>query len=387
MKYASELFFNIILRKKTFFFLTGIIGILLSMSVFAGGTNDSSRSPASPSVSTDNKIYSGIDSLGNQVTLDKRPESIVIAGKATLIPADAVVLFESYNTSITALGITDQGLGDFYKLYLSKVQDRMPHTVSAEEIAGTSPDLVFIKDRNYNSIGKQLEKLGIPVFAMYLESPEDYIEEIIELGNLFSEPETARRITELYEKWLQTVSSRTEPLSPEEKEDILLLYANSSDGITSFQIPPASWIQTYITREAGGNPIWADSAVANNWQLVSFEQISAWDPDRIYIISYKTPAAVYLEEIERSVLWKDLSAYRNGFISTFPADFHNWAQPDTRWILGLQWLAKELHPELFADLQIETQISSFYRDLYNIDDPAVIEELLSRFSSSLKTIK
>jgi len=314
MRYASEMFFNIILRKKTFFFLTGIIG-----SVFAGGTNDSSRSPASPSVSTDNKIYSGIDSLGNQVTLDKRPESIVIAGKATLIPADAVVLFESYNTSITALGITDQGLGDFYKLYLSKVQDRMPHTVSAEEIAGTSPDLVFIKDRNYNSIGKQLEKLGIPVFTMYLESPEDYIEEIIELGNLFSEPETARRITELYEKWLQTVSSRTEPLSPEEKEDILLLYANSSDGITSFQIPPASWIQTYITREAGGNPIWADSAVANNWQLVSFEQISAWDPDRIYIISYKTPAAVYLEEIERSVLWKDLSAYRNGFISTFPA--------------------------------------------------------------------
>ncbi|MCF7942801.1 MAG: ABC transporter substrate-binding protein [Spirochaetia bacterium] len=387
MKQMSELFPIVILRIKRLSILTVIFGILLSMSVFAGGTADSSLSPVSPSASGDNRIYSGIDSLGNQVTLDKRPASIVIAGKATLIPADAVVLFESYNTSIKALGITDQGLGDFYRLYLSDVKDRLPHTVSAEEIAGTSPDLVIIKDRNYNSIGKQLEKLGIPVFTMYLESPEDYIEEIIELGNLFSEKETARNITDLYEKWLETVSSRTEPLSPEVKEDVLLLYANSSDGITSFQIPPASWIQTFITREAGGNPVWADSAASNNWQLVSFEQISAWDPDRIYIISYKTPAAAYLEEIEQSALWKNLSAYRNGFISTFPADFHNWAQPDTRWILGLQWLAKELHPELFADLQIETQISSFYKDLYNIDDPAVIEELLSRFSSSLKTIE
>jgi len=387
MKQMSELFPIVILRIKKLSILTVIFGILLPMSVFAGGTADSSLSPVSPSPSTGNKIYSGIDSLGNQVTLDKRPESIVIAGKATLIPADAVFFFESYNTSIKALGITDQGLGDFYRLYLSDIKDRLPHTVSAEEIAGTSPDLVIIKDRNYNSIGKQLEKLGIPVFTMYLESPEDYIKEIIELGNLFSEPETARTITELYENWLQTISSRTEPLSPEEKEDILLLYANSSDGITSFQIPPASWIQTFITREAGGNPVWADSAVTNNWQLVSFEQISAWDPDRIYIISYKTPAAVYLKEIEQSPLWENLSAYRNGFISTFPADFHNWAQPDTRWILGLQWLAKELHPELFADLQIEMQISSFYRDLYNIDDPAVIEELLTRFSSSLKTIE
>ncbi len=387
MQHHSKMVLNFRLGKKTLSLLTGIIGILLSMSAFAGGTAEASTSPVSASVENDSRIYSGIDSLGNQVTLKKRPESIVIAGKATLIPADAVVLFESYNKSIKALGITNQGLGDFYTLYLSNVQDRMPHTVSAEEIAGTSPDLVIIKDRNYNSIGKQLEKLGIPVFAMSLENPEDYIDEIIELGNLFSEQETARNIVQLYESWLETVSSRIELLSPEEKEDILLLYANSSDGITSFQIPPAAWIQTFITREAGGNPVWADSAVTNNWQLVSFEQISAWDPDRIYIISYNKPAAVYLEEIQQSSLWENLSAYRNGYISTFPADFHNWAQPDTRWILGLQWLAKNLHPELFADLQIEAQVSSFYRDLYNIDDPAIIEELLSRFSSSLKTIE
>ncbi len=59
--------------------------------------------------------------------------------------------------------------------------------------------------------------------------------------------------------------------------------------------------------------------------------------------------------------WKELSAVKNGQLKAFPVDFYSWDQPDSRWILGLKWLAKQVHPELFTDLDIKETTKSFYK--------------------------
>lgn len=94
-----------------------------------------------------------------------------------------------------------------------------------------------------------------------------------------------------------------------------------------------------------------------------------------------------MEEIKNSSLWQNLSAYQNNQIKSFPADFHNWAQPDTRWILGLQWLAKDLHPEIFSMIDIEKEIVSFYNDFYGITETSFIYTILDRYRKSLLTIE
>ncbi|MCK5671801.1 MAG: ABC transporter substrate-binding protein, partial [Spirochaetales bacterium] len=56
----------------------------------------------------------------------------------------------------------------------------------------------------------------------------------------------------------------------------------------------------------------------------------------------------------------------------------SWDQPDSRWILGLKWLAKQIHPELFSDLNIEEMTRAFFKDLYFLTDEQYETEILSR---------
>jgi iron complex transport system substrate-binding protein len=333
--------------------------------------------------------YQAEDSLGRVISLTEKPSSIIIAGKATMIAADALTLFQDYRSHISAMGLTNQGLGDFYDLLLPDLpsDERLPHTVSAEEIAGLKPDLVIMKDRNYSSLGKTLESLGYPVFSLYLENVDDYLKEIQELGKLLNKENRAAEISLAYSSRFTRIKDELSTLKETQKESVLLLYTTISDGITSFQVPPESWIQTYLVKESGAIPVWKAAAASNSWQKVSFEQISQWNPDHIYIVSYKTPTDLFMNEIRESSLWKDLSAYQNNQIKSFPADFHNWAQPDTRWILGLQWLAKDLHPDIFSMINIENEIISFYTDFYGITDSTFLYTILDLYRKSLSTIK
>ncbi len=323
---------------------------------------------------------SAVDSFGNLVTLDEYPERIVIAGKASLLPADALFLFPEARSKVVGLGLTNQGLGDFYTYLAPQFTkgDRLPHSVGAEEIASLAPDVVITKSRNYASLGKQLEMLGIPVFSMDLENPETFTEELLQLSILLGEEQ---RGTELAAYYADELASVQASVSGTRKPSSLLLYCTASDGITSFQTAPKEWLQTYMTEAAGGSAVWKGTNLTSGWQKVSFEQVAAWDPERIYLISYKVPTSVFLQQIEEDPAWSHLQAVKNGSIQAFPADFHNWAQPDTRWILGLKWLARDLHGSVDG---FEEEVSTFFTELYGIGDPSVIAELTARYEDSLQ---
>ena len=66
--------------------------------------------------------------------------------------------------------------------------------------------------------------------------------------------------------------------------------------------------------------------------------------------------------------WQSLTAMKNNKVYGFANDVYSWDQPDTRWILGLTWLAGKLHPDLFPGLDITKEARTFYQDLYGMDD-------------------
>lgn len=49
----------------------------------------------------------------------------------------------------------------------------------------------------------------------------------------------------------------------------------------------------------------------------------------------------------------------------------SWNQPDTRWILGPTWMAGKVQPELFADLDMNQAITTFYSTRYGLNDAFV----------------
>ena len=318
------------------------------------------------------------DSIGNKITIEKKPERIVLAGRATLITANAFYLFREARKNVIAVGHTDQGLGNFLP-YLDKNFNnliQLPHEVGPEQIISQHPDLVIVKDFIYKRLGPPLKKLGIPVVALSLESAEAFQTDIGILGRALGYPGRAEEIQSLLRQRIETVESRISTLREDEKPRVLLLYYSVKGGASSYNIAPKSWIQTHQVEAAGGRAVWADSHMGNGWKTVNFEQIAVWDPDYIFITSYRMPVLDVFEKIRGNNQWELLRAMKSGRVLPFPADFYSWAQPDVRWILGTQWLAGVLHPDLFAETDMMKETESFYLEMYDLD-PSVFRSVVA----------
>ncbi len=115
---------------------------------------------------------------------------------------------------------------------------------------------------------------------------------------------------------------------------------------------------------AGGEPVWADADFGERWTRTGIEQIAAWDPDIILVAAYHMNASDAVFELAADPSWSFLRAVKNKDIYAFPSDYHSWDQPDVRWLLGLQWMATILHPEIFPDIDMEDETRTFYKDMF-----------------------
>jgi iron complex transport system substrate-binding protein len=218
--------------------------------------------------------------------------------------------------------------------------------------------------------------LGIPVLYVDLETPESFYRDIGMMGNLFGNPGRAREVVEYYREREEMVTSA--PAHTDKPRVLLVSYTESDEGV-AFNVPPAEWLQTKIVEKAGGFPVWKGDYDGSGWKKVNLEQVAAWAPELIFVVSYRTPAAEALAELAGN----SSLGLTGARILPFPADFYSWDQPDPRWILGLLWSAKVIHPELFNDLDIKAEVHDFFGTLYGLDRSTIDTEILPRLEPAL----
>ena len=313
------------------------------------------------------------DALGRTVTLDSPPQRMVIAGRANFMLNDAIYAFPTASERIVALTRARQTTAPFLSYLDPDFEEKLKLTLesTAEEIAATQPDLVFLKQMMKASVGDALETIGIPVVYLSLETPADYGRDLAVLGELFANPERAAAIQAFYDTRVSRVEAGLAGLDASARPSVLVLQTTAQDADFTFEVPPTAWIQTQMVELAGGAPVWAEAG-QGGWTVVGLEQIAAWDPDAIFIISYFQPVDDVVARLRADANWQGLTAIQERRIYGFPGDFYSWDQPDTRWILGLTWMATRLHPDRFADIDMRAEIDAFYTELYNLD-PATIE--------------
>ncbi len=325
--------------------------------------------PAAGSGSTSGPI-TVTDALGRTVTFEKTPTRIVLAGKALFMLADAIYLFPDAGQKIVALGATGQGSGNFVPLIDPTFQDKisLARDAGPEEIAAAQPDCVIMKSSNAEVLGAPLEALQIPVVYLDFETADQYKRDLATLGQLFNNPDQAAKLAAYFQGKEDAVSSVTAPLTEDQKPRTLLLYYNEKDGSIAFNVPPLEWMQTYQVETAGGLPVWKDVELTKSWTKFGLEQVAAWKPDVIFVISYFNPVDEVVDSLKADPQWANLDAIRNNRIFGFAGDLYSWDQPDPRWILGLNWVAATLHPDLFPDYDIIRDAQAFYADLYGMDE-------------------
>lgn len=321
-----------------------------------------------------------VDALGHIVRFPELPQRIVVAGKAVRLTADTLYLFPEARERVIAMEGRSPEMIEFLSLVnpnLAQVQF-LERNAGPEQIAASKPDVVILKSYLADKLGMPLMEIGIPVVYVDLETPDQFFQDLATLGQLFGNPERAVEVGDFLHQRVAMVAQGVQGLPEEQKPRVLILQYNAQGEQIAFSVPPATWIQTIMVEMAGGRPIWREAAQGGGWNIISLEQIAVWDPDVICLVSYFSDPEAAVETLRADERWQALKAVRSNQLFAFPTDFltYNWDQPDPRWVLGLMWLAKTLHPDRFATLDIQLETYRFFEQLYGLDRTTIEEKIM-----------
>jgi iron complex transport system substrate-binding protein len=291
---------------------------------------------------------------------------------------DALYAFPEAKERVVALGNAQQGPRGFIPLIEPRYDEItiLENEVGAEQVAAERPDLVILKTIVKEDLGDPLESIGIPVVYVNFETPEQYTNDLQILGEALQNTARAQELIDYYAAQQDEIVAATAGLADEQKPRVLLLYYNDRDGEVAFNVPPLSYIQSTLIQQAGGLPVWQDIELGKGWTKVGFEQIAAWDPDQVYLVAYTRDADQVVAELQADPQWQALRAAQEGQLYPVPNDFYSWDQPDTRWALGLRWLASKIQPELFPQIDTLAEARQFYQFAYGLDEAAFDSQVL-----------
>ena len=326
------------------------------------------------------------DALGRTVTFDAPPQRIVVAGKSNLTIAETVYLFPQAQERLVGVVVGKQPIGEFISLVDSTWDQKTQLAPDAgpEQIAPLNPDVVLLRSFTADTLGRALEELDIPVVYFDLETPEQYFRDVAVLGQLLGNAARAEAIRAFYQSRLDRIEQALGGLNEEQKPRVLLLQYSEQGGEVALNVPPVAWLQTTEVELAGGAPVWKEAAQAGGWTVVNFEQIAAWDPDQIFVVSYQADSADVVANLKANPQWQALRAVQSDAIYGFPGDIFSWDQPEPRWILGVTWLAGRIQPDLFSDLDMQQEAVEFFSEMYGMDGAAVEASILPTLKGSVE---
>jgi iron complex transport system substrate-binding protein len=369
-----------------------VILVILLVSMLAGCTQPAS----SPAENTEVPVVTqapaevtvGVtvtDTLGREVTFEKLPKRVVVAGKATALLVNTLYMFPEAASRVVAIENRSQNPDAFISLVDPTYTDKLvlEKNAAAEAIAPSRPDVVILKSSMKENLGDSLEAIGIKVIYLDLETPDAFYKDVQTIGAMFGNSPRAEEIIAFYQERVSAVTDALKDLSAEEKTGVLLLQHSVEDNVISYEVPPATWLQTILVETAGGTPIWKDENVGDGWQTVTLDQIAAWNPYAIAIIDYTGGAVEAVAEIKADPTWQQLDAVKNNRVGAFPMDYLSWDQPDPRWILGLQWLAYINHSDKFPTFDLQSEVLGFYQSLYGLDKMTISETIFPLLKGTL----
>ena len=118
----------------------------------------------------------------------------------------------------------------------------------------------------------------------------------------------------------------------------------------------------FYLRECGAVNV---AAEIDGQKGVNLEQVYEWDPEVILINNFcpYVPEDFYENKIA-GYDWGLVSAVKNKRVYKFPLGIYRWYPPSGDTPLCILWVAQQLHPELFSDVDIAKELRDYYQKFY-----------------------
>ena len=323
-----------------------------------------------------------LDALGREVLIESAPTRIVIAGRQTPMLTHFFYLFENAGDKILAIENRTQTTEEFIKQIDKGIGEKylLERGATAEQIVPLNPDVVLIKSAMRETVGLQLEEIGVPVVYVDFESIDDIYRDINIIAGLLADQERGDWLINEYQKMVAEIENKIKSKDERVKPAVLLLQVENEDQTYVFKVPASDWLQTNLIERVGAFPVWKDQIQGGGWSEVNIEQIASWNPDYFFIVNYNGQAPHIIAEIQDDEIWSQLSAVKNDHIYPFIYDFISWDQPDPRWILAYAWLANRLYPDSHPAISVQQQIEYFFSSFYFIEDQQLLSDMKNRLN-------
>ena len=231
------------------------------------------------------------------------------------------------------------------------------------------PDLVLVNAPDKRT-RDAVRNAGIPAFGI---SPSKWHYDIIEthaqwmksLSEIWPEHKGKGDLIDSRSKAIaKMVADRTKDLRPEERSKVLFLFRYDARQIVT---SGRNFFGQYWCDAVGARNV-AESVTADNANaIVSMEQIYAWNPDVVFITNFTaaTPADLFDNKMAGHD-WSDVKAVKDKRVYKLPLGIYRSYTPSADTPLTLLWMAKQVYPSRFADIDLTKEVKAWYKDVFGV---------------------
>ncbi|WP_028991574.1 ABC transporter substrate-binding protein [Thermoanaerobacter thermocopriae] len=263
------------------------------------------------------------DFLGREVTIEKEPQRIV-----SLAPSTTELIY-ALGAGNKVVGVTD------FDNYPPEVKD-IPKVggfkgPNVEAITAQKPDIIFASTLSGKEQMESLEKMGIPVVMLEAKNIDQIYQSIRIIGQITGTEKKGEELIKQMQDKIKEINDKVKELPK-----VSVFYLVSLDG--NWTAGKGTFIDELINL-AGGKNVAED---VNGWAQYSVEELVKKNPDVIIT----SPHAGDVKDIKNMAGYKDTNAVKNDKVFVISND-DIISRASNRIVLGLEEIAKFLHPEAF----------------------------------------
>jgi iron complex transport system substrate-binding protein len=316
------------------------------------------------------------DQLGRQVTLPDRVTRVVVLQHQTL---NLLVQLHAADDVVGILSSWKKQLGpDFVRFAPRLASLPMPGDltqVNIESLLAEHPQVVFVANYAPPEMIKQIESAGIPVVAVSLR--KDRPGEQDKLNPAMADEEQA--YNEGLKEGIRLVAA---VVNRQPQGEAMIDYAFRAREEVAGRlkdVPADKRVRVYMAnpdlttygsgkytglmmQHAGALNVAA--ATVKGFKQVSMEQVLAWNPQVIFVQD-RYPEVV--RQINRDPAWQSVDAVKQHRVFLMPEYAKAWGYPMPEALaIGELWMAKQLYPQRFADVDMNRRADDYYQRFYRI---------------------